>query len=65
MICKNCGFQNPDGAKFCASCGQKIEMSNPIPQNNVSDSNTQQNNIPQNNAQQNSVTQNNNQHNSE
>lgn len=59
MICKNCGFQNPDGAKFCASCGQKIEMSNPIPQNNVSDSNTQQNN-----AQQNSVTQNNNQHNS-
>lgn len=49
MICKNCGFQNPDGAKFCASCGQKIEMSNPIPQNN---------------AQQNSVTQNNNQHNS-
>lgn len=58
MICKNCGFQNPDGAKFCASCGQKIEMSNPIPQNNVSDSNTQQNNIPQNN-----VTQNNNQHN--
>lgn len=64
MICKNCGFQNTDGAKFCASCGQKIEMSNPIPQNNVSDSNTQQNNIPQNNAQQNSVTQNNNQHNS-
>ncbi len=64
MICKNCGFQNPDGAKFCASCGQKIEMSNPIPQNNVSDSNTQQNNIPQNNAQQNSVTQNNNQNNS-
>jgi hypothetical protein len=64
MICKNCGFQNPDGAKFCASCGQKIEMSNPIPQNNVSDSNTQQNNIPQNNVQQNSVTQNNNQHNS-
>lgn len=59
MICKNCGFQNPDGAKFCASCGQKIEMSNPIPQNNVSNSNTQQNN-----AQQNSVTQNNNQHNS-
>lgn len=58
MICKNCGFQNPDGAKFCASCGQKIEMSNPIPQNNVSDSNTQQNNIPQNN-----VPQNNNQHN--
>ena len=57
MICKNCGFQNPDGAKFCASCGQKIEMSNPIPQNNVSDSNTQQNNIPQNNAQQNSVSQ--------
>lgn len=49
MICKNCGFQNPDGAKFCASCGQKIEMSNPIPHNN---------------AQQNSVTQNNNQHNS-
>lgn len=64
MICKNCGFQNPDGAKFCASCGQKIEMSNPVQQNNVSDSNTQQNNIPQNNAQQNSVTQNNNQHNS-
>ena len=64
MICKNCGFQNPDGAKFCASCGQKIEMLNPVQQNNVSDSNTQQNNIPQNNAQQNSVTQNNNQHNS-
>lgn len=58
MICKNCGFQNPDGAKFCASCGQKIEMSNPIPQNNVSENNTQQNNIPQNN-----VPQNNNQHN--
>lgn len=63
MICKNCGFQNPDGAKFCASCGQKIEMSNPIPQNNVSDSNTQQNNIPQNNVPQNNVPQNNNQHN--
>lgn len=58
MICKNCGFQNPDGAKFCASCGQKIEMSNPVQQNNVSDNNTQQNNIPQNN-----VPQNNNQHN--
>lgn len=58
MICKNCGFQNPDGAKFCASCGQKIEMSNPVQQNNVSENNTQQNNIPQNN-----VTQNNNQHN--
>lgn len=64
MICKNCGFQNPDGAKFCASCGQKIEMSNPVQQNNVPDNNTQQNNIPQNNAQQNSVPQNNNQHNS-
>lgn len=58
MICKNCGFQNPDGAKFCASCGQKIEMSNPVQQNNVSENNTQQNNIPQNN-----VPQNNNQHN--
>lgn len=64
MICKNCGFQNPNGAKFCASCGQKIEMSNPVQQNNVPDNNTQQNNIPQNNAQQNNVPQNNNQHNS-
>ena len=59
MICKNCGFQNPDGAKFCASCGQKIEMSNQVQQNNVPDNNTQQNNIPQNNAQQNNVPQNN------
>ncbi|MDD5889966.1 MAG: zinc-ribbon domain-containing protein [Ruminococcus sp.] len=64
MICKNCGFQNPDGAKFCASCGQKIEMSNPVQQNNVPDNNTQQNNIPQNNAQQNNVPQNNAQQNS-
>ena len=64
MICKNCGFQNPDGAKFCASCGQKIEMSNPVQQTNVPDNNTQQNNIPQNKAQQNNVPQNNNQHNS-
>lgn len=54
MICKNCGFQNPDGAKFCASCGQKIEISNPIPQNNV-----QQNSVTQNNNQHNSVHQNN------
>ena len=64
MICKNCGFQNPDGAKFCASCGQKIEMSNQVQQNNVPDNNTQQNNIPQNNAQQNNVPQNNAQQNS-
>lgn len=64
MICKNCGSENPNGAKFCAKCGKKIEMSNPVQQNNIPENNPQQNNIPQNNAQQNSVTPNNNQHNS-
>ena len=25
MKCKKCGTENPDGAKFCASCGSKLE----------------------------------------
>ena len=24
MYCKNCGAENPDGAKFCGECGQKF-----------------------------------------
>ena len=61
MICKNCGLENPEGAKFCAGCGQKIEMlpQNNAPQNNIPQNNVQQNNIPQNNVPQNNVPQNN------
>ena len=25
MKCKKCGAENPDGAKFCSSCGSKLE----------------------------------------
>ncbi len=25
MICKNCGFDNAEGAKFCCSCGTQLE----------------------------------------
>lgn len=25
MICKNCGYENPDTAKFCNECGEKLE----------------------------------------
>ena len=25
MICKNCGFQNVDGARFCVTCGEPLE----------------------------------------
>ena len=28
MICKNCGEQLPDNAKFCGSCGSKLETEN-------------------------------------
>ena len=26
MICPNCGFQNPEGAKFCNQCGSQLEL---------------------------------------
>lgn len=26
MICKNCGMENPDTAKFCTGCGAKLEQ---------------------------------------
>ena len=58
MICKNCGSENPNGAKFCAKCGKKIEMSNPVQQNNIPENNPQQNSVAQNSVPQNSVPQN-------
>lgn len=52
MICKNCGFENLDGAKFCSGCGQALETEN-TPQNNVPQSNGQYGNAPYNNPPQN------------
>lgn len=35
-ICKECGTQNKDDAKFCASCGANLNVTNPIsPQSNI------------------------------
>lgn len=28
MVCKSCGNNNPDGAKFCDNCGAKLEEEN-------------------------------------
>ena len=25
MFCKNCGYENPDGTKFCGSCGTSLD----------------------------------------
>lgn len=55
MICKNCGSENPNGAKFCAKCGKKIEMSNPVQQNNIPENNPQQNSVAQNSVPQNNI----------
>ncbi len=33
MICKNCNTNNNDGAKFCVSCGQKLEEPQVVVQN--------------------------------
>lgn len=63
MICKNCGSENPNGAKFCAKCGKKIEMSNPVQQNNIPQNNAPQNSVAQNSVSQNNVQQNNIPHN--
>ena len=27
MHCPNCGAENPDGSKFCTSCGKKLSES--------------------------------------
>lgn len=27
MQCSSCGFQNPDGMKFCGQCGSKLDTS--------------------------------------
>lgn len=32
MFCPKCGAQNPDGAKFCAGCGQPMQASASSPQ---------------------------------
>jgi class 3 adenylate cyclase/tetratricopeptide (TPR) repeat protein len=29
--CPNCGFQNAEGVKFCAECGQKLASVSPVP----------------------------------
>lgn len=63
MICKNCGSENPNGAKFCAKCGKKIDMSNPVQQNNIPQNNAPQNSVAQNSVPQNNVQQNNIPHN--
>jgi len=26
MRCKNCGTENPDGSRFCATCGKPLEQ---------------------------------------
>lgn len=31
MICKECGIENNDSAKFCKACGAKLEMPQPEP----------------------------------
>lgn len=29
MRCKNCGTENPDGSRFCATCGKPLEQEEP------------------------------------
>ncbi|MBL0228981.1 DUF4282 domain-containing protein [Thermomonas sp.] len=31
MFCDNCGQENPDGTRFCASCGHAMDGSAPTP----------------------------------
>ena len=31
MFCSKCGVDNPDGAKFCGSCGAALDASTPPP----------------------------------
>ena len=31
MFCQKCGTENPDGAKFCKSCGRPIQQIPPVP----------------------------------
>ena len=33
MYCRNCGVQNPDNAKFCIDCGEKLDASQTVNQN--------------------------------
>ena len=40
MICKNCNTNNNDGAKFCVSCGQKLEEPQVIVENTQNNQNT-------------------------
>ncbi len=55
MFCTKCGKENPDGTKFCGSCG--AEIGNPTPQtagqavNQPQQSNPIQNNQPVNNEE--------------
>ena len=30
LTCSNCGFENPDGARFCSNCGTALELSRAI-----------------------------------
>ena len=36
-VCRNCGYQNPDGNQFCQGCGRKLEEwgSAPVPPENA------------------------------
>ena len=31
VLCDNCGHDNKETAKFCHSCGTKIEITEPVP----------------------------------
>jgi class 3 adenylate cyclase/tetratricopeptide (TPR) repeat protein len=30
IVCRACGFENPDGARFCAGCGKPLETPAPV-----------------------------------
>ena len=29
MLCKKCGTENPDGAKYCSKCGKALNEKSP------------------------------------
>ena len=38
ISCPSCGYQNPDGSRFCTSCGQAIHAEPPSTDTNTSES---------------------------
>lgn len=33
MLCKKCGTENPDGAKYCSKCGKALNEKSPAKKN--------------------------------